>query len=185
MHARPRSRALAALKLAALIAVFSGAATLAHAPAAEAGVVEKIVAVVGDDAILLSELRQRAAPLIRVLASKAPAGPQRTAAESQVYKDVLSRMVEETLEAQAADRQKVTVTPDEIDRAIENVAGQQKAHRRSAARRRRAAQRAQRGRVPRRDPPPGARGQAAVGAGARPHSRHRGGPEERVHAGAA
>lgn len=126
MHPRPRSRALVALKLAALSALFTGVATIGHAPPAEAGVVEKIVAVVGDDAILFSELRQRAAPLIRVLASKVPAGPQRTAAESQVYKDVLSRMVEETLEAQAADRQKVTVTPDEIDRAIENVAGQQK-----------------------------------------------------------
>lgn len=105
------------------VVTVSGALTPPHA---EAAVVEKIVAVVGDDAILLSELRTRAAPLIRVLASKAPAGPQRTAAESQVYKDVLGRMIEELLEQQSADRQNIAITPDEVDRTIENVAAQQR-----------------------------------------------------------
>jgi peptidyl-prolyl cis-trans isomerase SurA len=105
--------------------ILCAAALFAPPPSADAAVVEKIVAVVGDDAILLSELRSRAAPLIRVLASKAPTGPQRTAAESQVYRDVLNRMVEEQLEVQAAERQKVTVTPDEVDKAVENVAAQQ------------------------------------------------------------
>jgi len=115
-----------------LLRAFCGAALLllaigfASPSSSEAAVVEKVVAVVGDDAILLSELRTRAAPLLRVLASKAPAGPQRTAAESQVLKDVLTRMVEEMLEAQAAERSKVTILPDEIDRALENVASQQK-----------------------------------------------------------
>lgn len=93
---------------------------------AQAGVVEKVVAVVGDDAVLLSELRGRAAPLIRVLVQQVPAGPQRTAAESQVYKDMLAQMVTELLEAQAAERLKVTVAPEEVDRALENVANQQK-----------------------------------------------------------
>jgi peptidyl-prolyl cis-trans isomerase SurA len=93
---------------------------------ADAGVVEKVVAVVGDDSILLSELRGRSAPLIRVLVQQVPAGPQRTAAESQVYKDMLTQMVTEMLEAQAAERLKVTVAPEEIDRALENVANQQK-----------------------------------------------------------
>lgn len=107
-------------------AVVTGVAAAVEPELAHAAVVEKIVAVVGDDAILLSELRGRAAPLIRVLATQAPAGPQRTAAESQVYKDVLGRMIEELLQAQAAERQKVTVTPEEVDRALENVAAQQR-----------------------------------------------------------
>lgn len=108
------------------MALAVGAACFGSPPrSADAAVVEKIVAVVGDEAILQSELRGRAAPLIRVLASRAPAGPQRTAAESQVYRDVLNRMIEETLESQAAERQKIVVTPDEVDKAVENVAAQQ------------------------------------------------------------
>ncbi|NUP09215.1 MAG: peptidylprolyl isomerase [Polyangiaceae bacterium] len=132
MEPKAPSRTRAPRRIASLAklvlcgAVLAGAATMLEPSSADAAVVEKIAAVIGDDSILLSELRTRAAPLIRVLASKAPAGPQRTAAESQVYKDVLSRMVEETLEAQAAERMKVTVSPEEIDRALENVAGQQK-----------------------------------------------------------
>lgn len=123
---RDGSRLGAVLRIAACAVALGAVATTVSPRTAEAGVVEKIVAVVGDDAILLSELRARATPLVRVLATKAAAGPQRTAAESQVYKDVLGRMVEETLEAQTAERQKVTVSPEEIDRALENVAAQQK-----------------------------------------------------------
>ena len=108
------------------VGAFAIALSCAAPERAEAGVVEKVVAVVGDDSILLSELRGRAAPLIRVLAQQVPGGPQRTAAESQVYKDMLTQMVTEMLEAQAAERLKVTVAPEEIDRALENVANQQK-----------------------------------------------------------
>ncbi len=117
MRASLRASVLLALALA------TGLGAPRHADAA---VVEKIVAVVGDDSVLLSELRTRAAPLIRVLVKQVPAGPQRTAAESQVYKDMLQHMVEEMLQAQAAERMKVTITKDEIDKALENVANQQK-----------------------------------------------------------
>src|SRR5438046_951482 len=95
---RRRTRIAPRALLAAL--ALSAATFCAPAHEADAAVVEKIGAVVGDDAILLNELRARTAPLVRVLASKAPPGPQRTAAESQVYRDVLSRMIEETLESQ-------------------------------------------------------------------------------------
>ncbi len=122
---RRRTRALARSLGAALLLALAAAAS-APPREANAAVVEKIVAVVGDDAILLSELRARAAPLVRVLATKAPPGPQRTAAETQIYRDVLGHMIEETLEAQAAERQKVTITPDEVDKAVENVAAQQR-----------------------------------------------------------
>lgn len=122
---RRRTRALARTLGAALLLSVAGAAS-SPPREAHAAVVEKIVAVVGDDAILLSELRARAAPLVRVLATKAPPGPQRTAAETQIYRDVLGHMIEETLESQAAERQKVTITPDEVDKAVENVAAQQR-----------------------------------------------------------
>ncbi|MFO0554983.1 MAG: peptidylprolyl isomerase [Polyangiaceae bacterium] len=93
---------------------------------ANAVVVEKIAAVVGDDAILFSDVRARATPLLRVIARQVPPGPQRTAAESQVYKDLILRMVEELLEVQAAERLKITVLPEEIDAAINNVAASQR-----------------------------------------------------------
>lgn len=107
-------------------ALACGAVFAAPRRAEAATVVEKIVAVVGDDSVLLSELRQRANPLLRVLAKQVPAGPQRTAAESQVLRDLLGRMVEEMLEAQAAERLNVKATQEELDRALQNVAQQQR-----------------------------------------------------------
>lgn len=93
---------------------------------ANAVVVEKIAAVVGDDAILLSEVRDRATPMLRAVAKQVPEGPQRTAAESQVLKEVLTRMVEEILGQQAADRLKLVISTAEVDAAIGRIAAQQK-----------------------------------------------------------
>jgi peptidyl-prolyl cis-trans isomerase SurA len=106
-----------------------GAALLAGALAprvAEAVVVEKIVAVVGDDAILLSELRDRGRPFVRLMHKQVPAGPQRAAAESKIYEDVLEKMIEETLVQQAAERGKVELKPGDLERAFENLAAQNK-----------------------------------------------------------
>ena len=56
------------------------------ASTARATIVERIVAVVGDRPILLSELRLRARPYLLQIAQKAQPGPQRAAAESQLFK---------------------------------------------------------------------------------------------------
>jgi peptidyl-prolyl cis-trans isomerase SurA len=119
-----RSRAFA-LQLAVRLALPLLPAVLIAQPA-EAAVVEKIAAVVGDDSILLSEVRARATPLLRAIIKQVPAGPQRTAAESQVLKETLNRMVEELLGQQAADRLKLSVTTQEVDKAIANIAAQRK-----------------------------------------------------------
>jgi peptidyl-prolyl cis-trans isomerase SurA len=102
------------------------AASLAFAPPAEAVVVERVVAVVGDRPILLSQLRNRAKPFLRQIQSKVPAGAQQAAAESQVLKDLVEKMVDEELEAQAAEKAKITVTPEEVDTAFRNVAASQR-----------------------------------------------------------
>lgn len=113
--------------LRSLVALAAVTAALTASPEpANAVVVEKIAAVVGDDAILLSEVRTRATPLLRAVAKQVPAGPQRTAAESQVMKEVLGRMVDEILGQQAADRLKLQVTTAEVDAALGRVAAQQK-----------------------------------------------------------
>ncbi len=107
------SRALGALTVAA--AVLLGAS-----PRAEAEVIERIVAVVNDDAIFLSELRRRSAPFLEQALSQ-PSAAARMAAIEQLYGEVLDRMVQEELFIQAAGDMQVTVTRAEVDRAIGNV----------------------------------------------------------------
>jgi peptidyl-prolyl cis-trans isomerase SurA len=54
-----------------------------------------------------------------------PAGAQQAAAQSQLLKDLLEKMVNEELEAQAAVRANVTVSSQEIESAFENIAASQ------------------------------------------------------------
>lgn len=89
-----------------------------------AAVVERIVAVVGDHAILLSDLRDRARPfLVRIYQETRP-GAERNAAISQIYRDVLDRMIDEQVEERAATRAHIVVTSQEIDAALQRIAGQ-------------------------------------------------------------
>jgi len=99
-------------------------ACLAMAGSASATIVERIVAIVGERAILLSDLRQRSRPFLARAYDQYPEGPQRAAATSQIYKVVLDRMVEEELEDEAAKRAGITVTGEEVDQALERVAMQ-------------------------------------------------------------
>ncbi len=101
-------------------------AALAFAPAAHATVVERIVATVGERAILLSDLKKRAEPFMLQMQQTVPAGAQRNAATSQVYKAVLQKIVDEELMEKAATQAKVTITPTEIDEALKRVAQQNK-----------------------------------------------------------
>lgn len=89
-------------------------------------IVERVVAVVGERPILLSDLKARARPFLVQIAQNSPSAAQRAAAESQTLKEVLQRMVDERLEESAADKAKIQVTADEVDAAVANVAGQAK-----------------------------------------------------------
>jgi peptidyl-prolyl cis-trans isomerase SurA len=97
---------------------------LAVASAAHATVVERIVATVGERAILLSDLKHRAEPFMLQVQQTVPVGAQRNAAISQVYKAVLQKIVDEELMEKAASQAKVTITPTEIDEALKRVAAQ-------------------------------------------------------------
>jgi peptidyl-prolyl cis-trans isomerase SurA len=101
-------------------------AALGIAPAARATVVERIVATVGERAILLSDLKHRAEPFLLQVQQGVPVGPQRNAAISQVYKAVLQKIVDEELMEKAANQAKVTISPTEIDEALKRVATQNK-----------------------------------------------------------
>ncbi|HET9955017.1 MAG TPA: peptidylprolyl isomerase [Polyangiaceae bacterium] len=93
---------------------------------ARATVVERIVAVVGERAILLSDLRTRARPILLQVHQSVPEGAQRNAAISQVYKTVLDRLIDEELQFRAAQQAKLTVSTKEIDEALSRLATQNK-----------------------------------------------------------
>lgn len=91
---------------------------------AQATVVERVVAVIGDRAILLSDLKARAQPFLVQVTQGVQPGAQRSAAISQVYKGVLDKIVDEELEERVAIQAKITVTSKEIDDAVARVAAQ-------------------------------------------------------------
>ncbi|MCC6644430.1 MAG: peptidylprolyl isomerase [Polyangiaceae bacterium] len=92
---------------------------------AEAVIVEKVVAVVADQAIFLSDLRHRAKPMLVQIAERVPAGPQRGAVESEMYRELLQQMVDERLVQLAADRAQRRVSAEEIDRGMAQIAASQ------------------------------------------------------------
>jgi peptidyl-prolyl cis-trans isomerase SurA len=101
-----------------------GCSILLSATAGRATVIERIVAVVGEQAILLSELRDRARPFLLRMQQQPTDEAQRAAATSELYRRLVQRLIEEELEQKAANRSNITVTPREIDDALTRIAAQ-------------------------------------------------------------
>jgi peptidyl-prolyl cis-trans isomerase SurA len=91
---------------------------------AHATIVERVVAVVGDRAILLSELLERARPFQMQVYSSVPEGASRNAALSQLYRQLIERLVDEELQGREAAKSNITVSAEEINAALERVAKQ-------------------------------------------------------------
>lgn len=104
----------------------AGFLAVAEPPDADAAIVERVVAVVGERPILLSELRLRARPHLFRIQLSTPDPSQQAAAESGMFRDLLNRMIDERLEETAADKAHLTVTPEEVDNGIRQVATQAK-----------------------------------------------------------
>lgn len=111
---RTRSRRLR-LAIGLLLGTLTFGAFTASPNEARASITERVVAIVGERPILLSELRQRARPHLRHYAAA-------ETTESEVLKAILQRMIDERLEETAAARANVVVTPEEIDRALQAIA---------------------------------------------------------------
>lgn len=88
---------------------------------ARAEVIERVVAVVDDNAILLSELRRRAAPFLQQALAGSTGDVDRRLRTQELYKQLLEQLVDEQLVEQAAKKGSIAVTSLEIDQAIENV----------------------------------------------------------------
>jgi peptidyl-prolyl cis-trans isomerase SurA len=100
------------LAAAAVTAVLGGSV-----PAAQATIVERVVAVVGEQPSLLTELRQRSRPYLIKIYAQVPPNQQKVA-EAEMYKELLQKLVDERVVSLAADKLNVTVTTKEVDDAV-------------------------------------------------------------------
>jgi peptidyl-prolyl cis-trans isomerase SurA len=107
------------------LGAFGAVASAALAPSsARATIVERVVAVVGERPVLWTELLRRSAPS-RVQIRMQAADPNVVSVQEQeMYKELLDRMIDDRLEEQQADKAHITVSPEEIDRGIANIAAQ-------------------------------------------------------------
>ncbi|MGC4066181.1 MAG: SurA N-terminal domain-containing protein [Polyangiaceae bacterium] len=92
--------------------------------AGQATVVERIVAVVGDRPILMSDLRARARPYLSRIQQELPTESHRAAAITQLHKQLIQQLVDEELIARAARRAKIVISEEDIAAALERVAKQ-------------------------------------------------------------
>ncbi len=113
----------------ALAAVIALVGTCQVAPATgRAEVIESIAAVVNDDVILLSRVKERAIPVLAAAAkqqgaslSKAELGPVE---QQRLLKRVVSEMVDEVLVSEQATKMRIRIGSQEVDRALKNMARQ-------------------------------------------------------------
>jgi peptidyl-prolyl cis-trans isomerase SurA len=94
---------------------------------ASAEVVERIAAVVNEDAILMSRLKQRATPLIEMAIqqqSQMGGGDMPPVERQRLMRRVLVEMIDEVLIAEQASKMRVRITSTEVDRAMKNMARQ-------------------------------------------------------------
>lgn len=95
----------------ATLALSFGLGALDQAP-----YIDRVAAVVGDHVVLLSEVRARA-----TLVAKTQRATLAQMTEAILH-EVTERLVEEYLEEAEADRLKITVAPEEVDHAVEQLA---------------------------------------------------------------
>lgn len=111
-----------ARQAAPLLGLLSALGTTA-APVS-ATIVERVVAVVGDKAILLSEVKTRARPFQVRIQQQLPDAASRAAALSQLYQQLVERLVDEELQGREAVRANITISSDEIQSALQRLATQ-------------------------------------------------------------
>ncbi len=105
----------------AVAAAFAFSVAFACAGDARAVIVERVVAIVGDRPILLSELLHRAHPFLFRIYASSQNQAQVAAAKTEMEKELLTKMIEYRLEEAAADKAHLSVSADEVDNALRNV----------------------------------------------------------------
>jgi peptidyl-prolyl cis-trans isomerase SurA len=88
-----------------------------RSPAPDVSVVDRVVAVVNEDVILMSELQEAALLYVRDTKEAAPTGTQE---RERLLQKVLDRMVDHRLQVQEARRDKVEIGEDELGQVLED-----------------------------------------------------------------
>jgi len=112
-----RFRLLLAGLVATLLLVFAATATASAA----AEVIDRIVAVVNEDIILLSELRERMAPFVQRIRSQGYDLEKERKMIFKVREEMLNRLVDEKLTDQEIERNDLQVDETQIDNTIETI----------------------------------------------------------------
>ncbi|GAB4337555.1 MAG: hypothetical protein Kow0089_08930 [Desulfobulbaceae bacterium] len=83
-------------------------------------VVDRVVAIVNDDVITLSEVNEEGAALFKRVAATVPAS-EREEALKQVRQTIIDKLIDRKILLQAAAKENITVSDEEIDRAFEKI----------------------------------------------------------------
>jgi peptidyl-prolyl cis-trans isomerase SurA len=94
---------------------------LSGTPSIRAEVVDRVVAVVNDDIILLSELDDALKPYFQKIAAAGYSDAQARRMRFKAREEVLDQLVDETLTAQEIKRLGLTVSTTEIDSMLERI----------------------------------------------------------------
>ena len=95
-------------------------ALLAFSGRADARLVEKVAAVVGDNIILASEVEEKAAPMLADT-SRIGDPAKRSARATALRREVLDRLIDDELILQQATDLKLSVTNEQVDQSIEEI----------------------------------------------------------------
>jgi peptidyl-prolyl cis-trans isomerase SurA len=95
-------------------------ALLALSGRADARLVEKVAAVVGDNIILASEVEEKAAPMLADT-SRIGDPAKRSARATALRREVLDRLIDDELILQQATDLKLSVTNEQVDQSIEEI----------------------------------------------------------------
>jgi peptidyl-prolyl cis-trans isomerase SurA len=94
---------------------------LIYAAPARSEVVDRVVAVVNDDIVLLSELNEALAPYYKKIAAAGYSDQQARQMRFKTREEVLSQLVNETLTDQEIKRLGLTVSSAEVDSMLERI----------------------------------------------------------------
>jgi peptidyl-prolyl cis-trans isomerase SurA len=89
---------------------------------ADATIVERVVAVIGERPILWTDLLRRAASGRIQIRIQTRDPNVISVQEQEMYRELLDKMIDDRLEQQQADKAHITVAQEEIDRGITNIA---------------------------------------------------------------
>lgn len=94
---------------------------LAPARTARAELIDRVVAVLDEEAIFLSEVETRARPFLGEIPPGTPEA-DRAVMQRRIVRETLDRMIDDQLIRHAATRLHVTVTDEDVDQFIERIA---------------------------------------------------------------